>query len=114
VEREEETGSVNIWPPKPIHDYVDLPPEAPQPRIWKCIGHAMPGLELQYGLETFNGDMDIDREIELRVELAGMAQALNSDGALFDGMTLAQQFGRQLVVRFVACSCGTNLYTTRN
>jgi hypothetical protein len=98
----------------PVHNYVDLPPEAPQPRIWKSLGHVMPGFEMHYGLETFDGDKDVDRESELRWEVLNLGQALARDGVDIVGMVLAQQFGSRCIVRFVQCSCGSNLYTTRN
>lgn len=102
------------FPPKPVHDYVDLPPEAPQPRIWKSLGHVMPGVEMHYGLETFGGDADIDTEAELRYELLGIGQTMASEGAVIEDLVLAQQFGQRHIVRFVRCSCGSGLYTTRN
>lgn len=106
----------SVFPPQPEEAmrYSEVPPEAPQPRIWKCLGHVAPGLEMHYALETFGGDLDVDRESEMRVELCSAAQLLNNNGALRDGLVLAQQFGRRHLVRFIACSCGTNLYTTRN
>ena len=106
----------NIFPPPPetTHDYADLPPEAPQPRIWKSLGHVMPGYEMHYGLETFDGEVDLDREAEMRFDLLNLGQTLAAQGHEIEGMVMAQQFGPRCIVRFVRCSCGTNLYTSRH
>lgn len=104
----------SVFQPKPVDRYSEVPPEAPQPRIWKCLGHIFPGLEMQYGLQCFNGDLDVDRESELRFELANAATLLNNNGALRDGMVLAQQFGGRHIVRFVACDCHERSLQTKN
>jgi hypothetical protein len=103
-----------LFPPPPTHEYDDLPPEAPQPKIWKSLGHVMPGCEMHYGLETFDGDADLDTEAELRAELLALGQTLAARGIDITVMVLAQQFGARRIVRFVECSCGTNLYTSRH
>ena len=96
------------------HDYKDLPPEAPQPRMWKSLGHVVPGIEPHYGLERWSGELDEDAENDLKAELYALGDMLTDRGRDVLDMVMAQQFGRYLIVRFVACSCGTNLYTTRN
>jgi hypothetical protein len=109
----EEGGMMNLFPAHPV-DYRELPPEAPKPVMWKSLGHCMAGVEMHYGLETFGGDLDIDRESEMKYELTVVAQTLFNIGALVDGLMLAQQAGHRRVVRFVQCTCGSNLWTTRN
>lgn len=101
-------------PPEVTHNYADLPAGAPQPKIWKSLGHVMPGYEMHYGMETFNGEVDLDLEAELRFDLLNLGQGLAQQGFEIDNMVMCQQFGPRRVVRFVRCSCGTNLWTTRN
>lgn len=108
--------------------YTEVPAEAPKPKLWKSLGHVMTGLEAHYALDSWNGDMDLDREIELRDELIGCAMTLHSNGQDCGDMHLVKDVQvlsypslvpdfraslfsrpvparRQLMVRFVACDC---------
>lgn len=102
----------DFFPPPPTR-YAEVPPEAPQPRIWKSLGQCVPGVEAQYALDGMAGDMDIDREIELRQELAGVIHLLANRAVLTEGMVLSRQVGKPLLVRFVSYEYST-LYVTRN
>lgn len=101
--------------------YNEVPPEAPKPRMWKCLGHVMTGLEAHYALESWNGDLDVDREHELGQELMSCAQVLVSNDQVIDGLHLVKEMPAvhsnyrllglrpphpsQLMVRFCACDC---------
>lgn len=102
--------TIDPFPPSP-EGYRE--PGYVEPRMWKSLGHCMSGIEMHYGLERWHGEADEATEMDLKNELASLAEELYERGQLADGMVL----GRSLAprhVRFVRCSCGSNLYTTRN
>ena len=94
------------FPPKPEPNWHELPEGAAMPIYWKTLGHIAPGIEVHYGIETYHGDMDVDREAELRLEVHHMARVLDTNNA-FTGDMVFTAVGRPLVVRIVACDCVT-------
>lgn len=110
--------------------YDEVPPDAPKPKLWKCLGHIGVGLEAHYALESWHGDLDVDREHDLAVELSSCITMLVSNGRSVDGLYLVKDVQmpryassllayraslldppvpakRQLMVRFVACDCAS-------
>lgn len=109
--------------------YNEVPPEAPKPKMWKCLGHVMMGLEAHYALESWNGELDVDREHELGEELMNCAQVLVGNDQAVDGLHLVKEITvsalsqdwksaysgalfartakRQIMVRFCACDCAS-------
>lgn len=72
--------------------------------MWKSLGWVHPTLEAAYHLETFRGDLDIDREAELRAEMAGMLPVLVNAGVDVANAVFvrgARRGFRQVYVRFI-------------
>jgi len=107
--------------------YTEVPPEAPMPKIWKSLGILLPGLEVQYDMASFNDDLDIDRESDLKAELAAVADVLGRADGILDGQVLQREKPiwtprnfdgimarqRRLLIRFVIHEPHT-LYVTHN
>lgn len=83
-------------------------PPKPQPttrRMWKQLGliaQSYQGwVEAHYALDTFNGDLDVDREAELRQATLGLMAAVTRGGIPLDpNAVYALQTGRRaLTVR---------------
>jgi hypothetical protein len=104
-------------------------------RLWAPDGHE-PNLltrAIAYAVGCLRAELDVDHESELKHELAGVATTLADGDAMWDGLCLQRNKPMrlhrsgvvkngywesietvQLLVRFVTCTCGSNLYTTRN
>ena len=94
--------------------YEALPEEAAKPKMWKSLGWVCSSLEATYHLETFAGDLDVDREAELRVEMQGILPVLVSCGvdvanAVF--VRYARGGIRQVYVRFIGGHAWLSLMT---
>ena len=67
-------GSMMRFPPPPDTE--------PAPRMWKSLGviaQSTSGfVEARYELKTFNGDLDIDTEAEVRAETGTLLHALTA------------------------------------
>lgn len=83
-------------------------PPAPQPvapRMWKQLGIIAQShegwVEAHYALECFDGDLDVDREAELRYAVIGLLDAVTKGGRPLDPKAVyAMQTGRKaLTVR---------------
>lgn len=83
--------------------YLQLPDEAPRPRMWKSLGWVHPQLEAFYHLETFSGELDLDREAELRAEMVGILPILANASIDVANAVFARtpRRGKQLLVRFM-------------
>ena len=91
------------------NSYEELPVEALRPRMWKSLGWVHPMLEATYHLETFQGDLDVDREAELRTEMAGMLPVLINAGVDVANTVFvryARRGFRQVYVRFIGGLAG--------
>lgn len=95
-------------------NYVDVPPEAPRPRMWKSLGHAMAGVEAHYHLRSWYAEFDDEFETNLLSEMMVLAEHLHNMGRLQgdDPIMLCRE--STLIVRLCECTCGTNLWTTKN
>lgn len=100
-------------PPPRAPDWKELPAAAAQPRCWKSLGHLHPGIEGRYGIAGYRGDMDVDREHDLRNEMAVMLRLLADNGAFDDSIVLVKADG-SLVVRIARCDCAARALMARN
>lgn len=94
--------------------YKQLPEEAAKPKMWKSLGWVCSSLEATYHLETFAGDLDVDREAELREEMTGMLPMLvryDVDVANTVFVRYARGGIRQVYVRFIGGHAWLSLMT---
>jgi len=100
-------------PPPRLPDWQEMPTEAARPKCWKSLGHLFPGVEGHYGIAGYRGDMDVDREHDLRNEMLTIVTVLSNNAAFTGDMTFVKP-GRDLVVRIVECDCGARALMSRN
>lgn len=56
--------------------FATRPDEAPQPWLWKSLGRAGYAVEMFYHIDSWDEELDVDLEAELRAEMLGILPVL--------------------------------------